>query len=234
MITAIVPRFFQPFQCDELIRLGKNNDGGYLVNAQDILGSNHLLSYGVGKDWSFEKHFSGIIDCSIDAYDQSLDDELLADNQALQSSYHEFFVGNKKHIKKNVGPRESDVSFLSTLTNNHTFLKCDIEGGEYDILDYIIEMNHIFTGMVIEFHDVERQDRFFDIVNFMCKIGHKLVHIHANNWAYLKTNNGCIPSVIEMTFSASPNVSLNKKLMMPHKLDMPNNPMGEEIQINFN
>ena len=234
MVPTTLPRFFQPFHCDDMIRLGKNNDGGYLVNSHDVFATKHLLSFGIGKDWSFEKDFIGITDCNIDAYDKSLNDILLADNQALKDSYRSFFSGNHTHIQKNIGPAVDEVGFDTFILQENTFLKCDIEGSEYDILDDIIKHSKKFSGMVMEFHEIEHQENFFRIVDFISRIDQKLVHVHVNNWWYFITDDGCIPSCVELSFSSSPNIELNRKLTLPHKLDMNNNPDGNTIQVLFN
>jgi hypothetical protein len=52
-----LPKFFKPkFQYD-LIRLGRNNDGGYLVGEKTIKATKTLISLGINDDWSFEKDF---------------------------------------------------------------------------------------------------------------------------------------------------------------------------------
>ena len=50
-------KIFSPSAKYKLIRLGKNNDGGYLVGENSILQSNYLISFGLDLDWSFEKSF---------------------------------------------------------------------------------------------------------------------------------------------------------------------------------
>jgi len=47
----------QPYEVKDLIRLGKNNDGGYLVSENDIKNTKNLISLGVSFDISFEKDF---------------------------------------------------------------------------------------------------------------------------------------------------------------------------------
>ena len=42
----------------QLQRVGKNNDGGYLVGINTIKQSKVLISYGINDDWSFEKIFA--------------------------------------------------------------------------------------------------------------------------------------------------------------------------------
>ena len=72
MITVTLPKIFQPYYCNNLVRLGKNHDGGYLVNEQDILKTKTLLSFGIGEDWSFEEQFTNLNNCPLIAYDGTL------------------------------------------------------------------------------------------------------------------------------------------------------------------
>ena len=56
----------------------------------------------------------------------------------------------------------------------------------------------------------------------------KLVHIHANNYAPVRLDSN-LPLVLELTFSK--NAPLEKKAILPHNLDMPNDPSSEEFFI---
>ena len=48
-------RDYRPVQIDGLIRVGRDNDGGYVL-PRDVIGKSHaLLSLGVNDDWSFEE-----------------------------------------------------------------------------------------------------------------------------------------------------------------------------------
>ena len=233
MITVTLPKIFQPFHCEDLIRLGKINDGGYLVNRQDVINSNNLLSLGIGEDWSFEKDFILINDCKIVAYDSSLNKSRMRYNKTLEDSYNIFFTGNKYHVEKNIGAGPNDVPFVDTSTEKNTFLKCDIEGAEYDILYDLIKLTKQYTGMVIEFHEINKSNNFHNLINFISKVDHKLVHIHINNYFYYKTDNGCAPDILDLRFTSSPNISLGKNITLPNKLDMPNNPNDKEFEILF-
>ena len=53
----MLPKQFKPKHKYNLIRIGRNNDGGYLVEKNSISKSNSLVSFGIGLDWSFEKDF---------------------------------------------------------------------------------------------------------------------------------------------------------------------------------
>lgn len=211
-----LPKIFQPFECNQLIRLGKNNDGGYLVNSHDVDKSQILISMGIGSDWSFEKDFSSLNDCKIVCFDES----------TIVPSNDDFFLGNREFISKNIDLINSNktISFDEILncTDKNVFLKCDIEGDEYKLLDKIIECSYKFTSIVIEFHDVFCEKNFNKITNFIAKIDQKLVHLHANNCTSTKTENSYLPYAIEMTFTSSKNLKYNSNLELPNDLDRKN------------
>jgi hypothetical protein len=48
---------FKPKFLSDLIRLGREFDGGYVVNERAIRASRYLLAFGINDDWSFEEDF---------------------------------------------------------------------------------------------------------------------------------------------------------------------------------
>ena len=56
-VFSVLPKYLQPYYVKNLIRLGKNNDGGYIVNAIDVKNTKNLISLGISFDYSFEEHF---------------------------------------------------------------------------------------------------------------------------------------------------------------------------------
>ena len=68
----MLPKELKPKHCYNLIRLGKNNDGGYLVEKDSLLNSESLISFGINLDWSFEKDFFSYKKCSIHCYDHTI------------------------------------------------------------------------------------------------------------------------------------------------------------------
>ena len=54
---VVLPNFLKPYAVKNLIRLGKNNDGGYIVNAIDVENTKNLISLGISFDYSFEEDF---------------------------------------------------------------------------------------------------------------------------------------------------------------------------------
>ena len=53
----MIPKRLIPKYRYDLIRLGKDNDGGYLVDKNSIYRSDFLLSFGISNDCSFEDDF---------------------------------------------------------------------------------------------------------------------------------------------------------------------------------
>ena len=47
----------RPIQYTDLVRIGRPNDGGYVVPRKIFSLCDGLLSYGINKDWSFERAF---------------------------------------------------------------------------------------------------------------------------------------------------------------------------------
>lgn len=217
------PKILQPFKCDTLIRVGKHNDGGYLINELDVVSSDCLVSFGIGTDWSFEQQFNAINNCEIYAYDNSvnIDDP--------------FFKNHIKFIKKNIGltTTETDISLDEVLIDNtNIFLKCDIEGAEYGLLDKLITQSYQFSGMVIEFHNINKDNNLNKILNFISKVSLDLIHLHVNNYFYYITESGMIPDILELSFTSHKQI-YDPCLALPNKLDSPNNPNDQEFSITF-
>ena len=76
------------------------------------------------------------------------------------------------------------------------FLKIDIEGDEYKILDQIIKNSENLTGLVIEFHDVSRNIKMIE--TFIQKLPLILIYVRANNAGEVNQDND--PEIIELTF----------------------------------
>lgn len=223
MKSVTLPKIFMPFYCENIVRLGKNNDGGYLVNGSDVMKSNNLLSFGIGEDVSFEQDF----------IEQNKWCNVLAYDETIQNEHSEFFTDRKKLFHKNITP--SNIDDILEENGDAIFLKCDIDGGEYDILHDLIKHSHRFTGIAIEFHNMSNYQNFNEITNFIAKIELRLIHVHINNYAYIIRQDGTYtPDVVELTFSSSKdNTELKRNAPLPHPLDMTNNPNDDEFRISF-
>jgi hypothetical protein len=60
-----------PVITDDLVRIGRDSDGGYLINRRSIEDAD-LLSFGVNDDWSFEAHFHSLYNGRVEMYDGSV------------------------------------------------------------------------------------------------------------------------------------------------------------------
>jgi hypothetical protein len=172
----------------------------------------------------------------------------IVDNFKKFFTYFKYLIFfNKKdvlHLKKFIAPKneftfginnkdKTDLNeiFSKNLYEN-IFLKIDIEGSEYRILDQIILHQNKIKGAVVEFHSC---DLLFDrIEKFISNFDLDLIHIHVNN--YSNINQLSNPDVIELTFcqkkySKKSNV---ENLNYPMKdLDSPNNKNEEDPQVSF-
>ena len=89
----MLPKELKPKHCYNLVRLGKNNDGGYLVEKSSLLNSQCLISFGINLDWSFEKDFFKLKKCLIHCYDHTIKYSLI--KKFSRNSFLKIF--NKKY-----------------------------------------------------------------------------------------------------------------------------------------
>ena len=159
--------------------------------------------------------------------------------------YKNFFKQNNVyHIKKHIIssyiilPNQIKKNFinlqniLKDWNSKYFFLKIDIEGSEYRILDDIIQNQKNMLGLVIEFHDCDLM--YNRINNFIEKIDLDLVHIHVNNFCSITKDK--FPTVLELTFSAKKynfKRDVNEFNFPNKKIDQPNNKTEEDKEILF-
>jgi len=254
-MNGTLPKFFQLKKVDDLIRLGGKNDGGYLVSETDVKTSDILISFGMGVNWKFEIDFIKKNNVPLNIYDASVNKKYflsLIKNSIIRFyrpsnilfylklyfSYIYFFKNNRKHLEKFVSSNLilsiSDKKryctiddVLSDIDNKNIFLKIDIEGDEYRILDSILTYQNKLKSLVIEFHNCDLH--LSKIKNFINKFNLSLVHIHANNYTPISENDN-LPLTLEITFSKNFNPSSNDN-SLNSKLDMLNSEHREPINL---
>tara|TARA_B110000503_G_C6950836_1_gene330945 strand:- start:18 stop:743 length:726 start_codon:yes stop_codon:yes gene_type:complete len=237
-----LPNILKPKFQAEMIRVGGDSDGAYLVGINSIIQAKNLISYGIHDDWRFEKNFHTLNkSCNLSLYDDILDFSFLVIKllkqlvkfflfkknylgRSIKNIFSYFFfcrgIYNKKKIKG------SDV--LSNEKLSEIFFKIDIEGSEYELLNNLIIIQDKIVGLVIEFHDLDKNIQ--KVINFIKNFKLDLIHIHPNNFGVLDKNLD--PTVIELTFEKNSNIiSLN--YIHPNKLDINNNLKNEEIFLKF-
>jgi hypothetical protein len=239
-----LPLNFKPKKKFKLSRIGKNNDGGYLCGLNSVTMSKNLISFGIFDDISFEKNFRKLNNnCRIYCYDKYVDNvfwlKILWKNLGLsifrlnplfflRSLFK--YISFKSFIKKNkLYKKTIDFNSINKiLKKNKTFLKIDIEGSEYRVLEEIIKHQKKVIALVIEFHDVDLNLK--KISDFIKKFKLTLTHIHPNNAGDINYYKD--PLILEMTFEKYP-VSVNKALKFPHELDQNNSEDKPSVNLVF-
>jgi hypothetical protein len=240
-----LPSFLKPKNTYELKRIGRNNDGGYLIGSSSIKKTKNLVSLGIHDDWSFEKKFFELNNkIKVFCYDDQTSIKFLIKKilnnlifffsslqlkNLLRSIINLFeFIQISKKIK--FVKKKINYNDLNNITENldKIFMKIDIEGSEYRIIEDLLKIENKLVGLVIEFHDI---DLHIDkIEKFMNKTKLELIHIHPNNYSSLdKFNN---PITIELSFENNP-TPVKNLFTIPHELDQNCNPRGPNMNISF-
>ena len=238
-------KIFKPKKEYDLIRLGRKNDGGYLVGIQTVNESQFLISFGIKDDWSFEKDFvkknrlrvicfdsENILDILKKNFKKNLSrfyklhiHKIIKDLIAFFDYYQ--FKKKAKFIKKTIVSGDLN-RIISEINSDKIFLKIDIENSEYSILNEIIQNQERILGLVIEFHNI--QSNMDILINFIKAFKLKITHIHPNNYSELDKNGNT--EIIEMSFEKNPQIIGDEK-KLPNDLDMKNWKRGPEIKLNF-
>ena len=243
----MLPKIFFPAGGYDLLRLGRNFDGGYIVEERSVTNAGILYSFGVGDDWAFEEDFLARNDVRLETYDHTVSQDILWRDAARKSrkicslrrfftalkkyrKFSEFFQGKRHHNCVAVGYDGPSSKGLESIIGDdkNIFLKIDIEGWEYRILDGIIAKSNNIEGLVIEFHDVDLHCE--RITGFIEKLPLYLCHIHANNAGFVDDRGD--PLVLELSFTKYPPVSA-ETVELPNALDYPNLVNFDELVMRF-
>jgi hypothetical protein len=207
-----------------LSRYGNFYDGGYVVSRNALSSTSGLTSFGLGRDFSFEKSIYENYGIPATVYDHSVrkpskvmviifsllklirkKSTRFQEYKSWLHGYNDFFVNSNLHVKKKVVLKrykmhEIGISEIFGRTHDlsSTYLKLDIEGNEYAIFEYLLDICRSFTGICIEFHEVELNFIFFKKIIETIRKSHNLIFINANN--YSNINNLDIPDVLEISF----------------------------------
>lgn len=225
------------------------------MSRADAEATDFIIGLGINDDWSFEENFRTLKRVNVLAYDASVGQQFFIKSirksalrpwrlkrlsQSVRNfvDYQSFFLQRGvRHLKKFVGfdsintlPNNNHFVFMSSVFESvdyeNIFLKIDIEGSEYRILETLIKYEYRISGLVIEFHDC---DLHLDKVKkFVRESRLTLVHIHANNFAPICRRTK-LPLVLELTFSS--NGAAECEPTLPNLMDMPNNSQSPEIRI---
>jgi Methyltransferase FkbM domain len=222
-VQALLDRL-RPVSCGtELIRLGPEGDGGYLV-PDDLEGIAACFSPGVGQVAGFEMECANR-GMAVFLADGSIDEPLES---------HELFHFTKKYlgVTTNDHSMTLDDWVASSVPDSgeDLLLQIDIEGSEYEVFlamsDNLIQR---FRVIVVEFHGLDQlwNKSLFDVASrAFDKLlqTHRCVHNHPNAYGGAVRNGDIeIPLVTELTFLRRDRVSNPTFLdTFPHPLDREN------------
>ena len=210
----------------ELIRVGGENDGGYLV-PDDFEGIIDCLSPGVDYLATFESDLqkrgigSHLIDYSVDGPPGNFE----------PASFTKKFLGASTggcHIT--LSDWITNIGLAST--PGDLVLQIDIEGAEYEVLlEAPREILDRFRIVVLELHHLESLShqvflRIFEAFAKKLTSNHQVVHVHPNNVVPPVVIRGVeVPPVLELTLVRRDRIANDAAMLeptLPHRLDFPN------------
>ena len=198
---------------NHVIRIGSVRDGGYFVTKRMVENADFLISGGIAYNVAFEKDFW---DINRNTKLIMIDGSFNILTYLIRPFYWMIFkrsflmkIGGlidmlylkKKAIflKKYLGPDFPLQKIFDIHINQEAkgYLKLDIEGAEYALLDDIISFRSRLNGVAIEFHNVP--DHISEINDFILKLQMSVIGFNINEVGKLNAAN--IPNVIELCFA---------------------------------
>ena len=258
----MLPKFLKPhhIKLSNLIRIGPKTDGGYVIDKRVINKTKILITCGLNDDWEFEKSFlHKKPNTKLIAFDHTVDQNfwlkrfkkdilhfLLLKKLRISKildifkfiNYCLFFTKNRQHYVKKIvynDRNNKEITIPKILKNyENVFLKVDIEGDEYKILNDIKKNSKKIIFLIIEFHNLQKN--LSKIKKFLKKLDLKIIHIHANNYGGVDKHNN--PKVIELSLINTRKIKI-KNIFSKRKypiinLDYKNFKRRDDIKIEFN
>jgi hypothetical protein len=259
----------QLLKLNDLIRIGRNYDGGYVIAESLMKRSSVLLSFGINDDWSFEEDFYQKSGIRCLGFDFSVHKKIFLQRTMQQVR---FFIGDiikrRKigfdrwkearrnyllHVKFNSFFRKGEFQPYGIDNSTHDqfmtmddilekylrgkndiFLKVDIEGYEFRIIDDILRNKDRFHSFAMEIHHIHDKVKGFS--QFFEKIQQHfyVYHLHANNYGDLRQIDG-YPDVIEIScirkdLVDSPSFCENLSHLPIVNFDYPNDPASPDFK----
>ena len=252
--------FLKPFYYKDLVRVGTNADGGYIVSKSEIKKAKYLISCGLGNEFSFENSLLKNKSITINIYDHTI--SFFSYLRLILKLFRHFITfrlkysilieslvnfykylllinhNNVHHFSKKVSNNKKDANAITlkdilNLKSKNVIIKIDIEGSEFKILNELLKYKENFSMLIIEFHFIQKNKQIF--INFFNEFlkFFTIIHVHGNNINSLNIYN--VPDVLEITMIKKENDFKIKKRIInfPTKLDFPNNPHTKDLSFRF-
>lgn len=232
-LNNFLSRFREKFVPCELIRIGGDGDGGYLLpdNLSDI---SYCFSPGVSVIANFEKELSDKYNIKSFMIDASISKSPVS---GLNFQFLQKYLAT--YTQDEFITLSDWISQSKINSQSGKILQMDIEGGEYEVLIYEDSKTlSSFSTMIIEFHFLQKifEKDFLKMVSTIFEKIYKnfsICHVHPNNFCGVAELDGIVvPRVLEITFIRNDYIkkcSSNEKIVLPHRLDRKNVSNKKEI-----
>eukprot|EP00833_Pecoramyces_ruminatium_P000635 jgi/Orpsp1_1/1174667/evm.model.c7180000050909.1 len=226
----------------EVIRMGSNNEGGYVIPLVALEASDVLMGYGINDDISFEREFSHRYNKTSYGFDCGVKNIETGDPNC---HFFSECIGTSKYLYKSQTSSGKISTFSEqrqrfNLINKKYFIKMDIEGAEFSVMNDILKYSNDITGIAIEIH-MNRAKSREKMLNLLTSLDENfvLIHLHGCNCYNPKPEYYKIPPLIQFTYVNknlidSYQISKNQKHPLP--IDQPDiwNLPDVEFEINPN
>ncbi|MEN9337593.1 MAG: hypothetical protein RLZZ500_2580 [Bacteroidota bacterium] len=229
-----------------LAKLGGYIDGSYIVDYRSVLSSKYLISGGVGSNVRFESDFR-LINKEVKIV--FVDPTTSIIRMFIRSIYHFFkrsqngfyslgelfnYFDVKKHAThkyKYLGKQYTINTVCQELSiTDRFFLKLDIEGFEYELLDSILDLKDKIEGICIEFHDLNKKDNVDMLETFVRKLDFNIIGVCINE---LAISDSGVPHIIEISFSPKKEINWPTDSDESYYLQNSNTFKGEAVVFNY-
>lgn len=214
-----------PIVVDGLIRVGGDSVGGYVIPERLLKEADVLISMGLGPKWQFENGVRALNPAiRVHVYDHTVSEKVFRRHyfaavvgrltgklrwvdvqrrrQRLQD-YRTFFGREATHFQQRIHDRqdvpvEVDIpTVFDRAGSGRVFVKMDIEGTEYRVLEHVLAYADRIVGLAIEFHDTGPLRPVFERTIERVRDHFEIVHVHANN--FTPTFRDGLPEALEIT-----------------------------------
>ena len=259
-LACFLPQVFKPEGTARVVRLGSDNKGGHVVAADAVASTRNLLSLGLAPNFDFEIDFAAMAPLhTLHGYDPAIDEEAIrrarrralipffgsgAQRRRAMARYRDYkalFADKGKgfvHRRQAVGLDDGMIGLEEAIAGlrsepGQTFIKCDIGGGEYDMLDVIIENNALLSGVALVLHHVPAHMREIRVFLMAMREFMALDNMTADNSAGLDRDN--VPMSVALSMSAKssedPHIPIAGATTRYQILNEPNDPGKIELEI---
>ncbi|MBO6178665.1 MAG: FkbM family methyltransferase [Selenomonadaceae bacterium] len=208
------------------IRIGKKNDGGYVM-LDDFTSGSLAYSFGINNDVSWDNEMAER------GYDIYMYDHTITSLPYERKEFHFY--------KQGISGNNERTSHFATLEhmikkNGHRnmmnmIMKMDVEGYEWEIFKQVgQETLSQFEQIVVELHsvfDYKRRDEILFVLNKLNQT-HQVVHVHGNNYSnVLWCDKTPYPDTLEVTYALREKYKFQDdyNVLLPISLDCPTAPI---------